>query len=100
MIHKNVLSTGKSLSEALLFAEHGESMLCAENVLNVKNNFCTQQLGIFMHWTCHSMKNLSLYCGLVDAQIRASDKDLFLRWLWNAMKMNSSARFSNVYSTI
>ena len=54
MIHKNVLSTGKSLSEALLFAEHGESMLCAENVLNVKNNFCTQHV----------------------PKIRASDKDL------------------------
>jgi hypothetical protein len=33
--------TGKSLSEALLFAEHGENMLCTEIVLNVKNNFCT-----------------------------------------------------------
>ena len=28
--------TGKSLSEALLFAEHGENMLCTEIVLNVK----------------------------------------------------------------
>ena len=35
--------TGKSLSEALLFGEHGENMLCTEIVLNVKNNFCTQQ---------------------------------------------------------
>ena len=36
--------TGKSLFEALLFAEHGENMLCTEIVLNVKNNFCTQQV--------------------------------------------------------
>ena len=36
--------TGKSLSEALLFAEHGENMLCTEIVLNVKNNFCTQHV--------------------------------------------------------
>ena len=34
--------TGKSLSEALLFAEHGENMLCTKIVLNVRNNFCTQ----------------------------------------------------------
>ena len=45
---------GKSLSEALLFAEHGENMLFTKIVLNVTNNFCTQhvlpnlELGIFM----------------------------------------------------
>ena len=31
--------TGKSLSEALIFAEHGENMLCTKIVLSVKNNF-------------------------------------------------------------
>ena len=36
--------TGKSLPEALLFAKHGENMLCTEIVLNVKNNFCTQHV--------------------------------------------------------
>ena len=78
--------TGKSLSEALLFAEHGENMLCTKIVLNVRNNFCTQhvlprfELGIFMYWTCNSMNNLSSYCGLVDAKIRASDKDLPVSW--------------------
>ena len=47
--------TGKSLSEALLFAEHGVNMLCTITVLNVRNNFCTQhvlprfELGIFMY---------------------------------------------------
>ena len=47
-------ATGKSLSEALLFAEHGENMLCTKIVLNVRN-FCTQhvlprfELGIFMY---------------------------------------------------
>ena len=46
--------TGKSLSEGLLFAEHGENMLCTNIVLNVRNHFCTQhvlprfELGIFM----------------------------------------------------
>ena len=47
------LCKGKSLSEPLLFAEHGENMLCTKIVLNVRNNFCTQhvlsrfELGIF-----------------------------------------------------
>ena len=47
--------TGKSLSEVLLFSEHGENMLCTQIVLNVKNNYCTQhvlprfELGIFMY---------------------------------------------------
>ena len=46
---------GKSLSEALLFAEHGEKMLCTKTVLNVRTNFCTHhvlpkfELGIFMY---------------------------------------------------
>jgi hypothetical protein len=70
------------LSEALLFAEHGENMLCTKNVLNARNNFCTQhvlprfELGIFMYQTFNSMNNLLSYCGLFDAKIRASDKDL------------------------
>ena len=34
------------------------------------------ELAIFMFWTRNSMNNLSSYCGLVDAKIRASDKDL------------------------
>ena len=69
--------TGKSLSEALLFAEHGENMLCTKIVVNVRNDFCTQhilprfELGIFMYL----LNNLPC-CGLVDGKIRASDKDL------------------------
>ena len=39
-----LVGTGKSLSEALLFAEHGENMLCTKIVLNVRNNFCTQHV--------------------------------------------------------
>ena len=51
----NVQNTGKSLSDALLFAEYGENMLCTKIVLNIRNNFCTQhvlprfELGIFMY---------------------------------------------------
>ena len=76
------LFTGKSLSEALLFAENGENMLCTKFVLNFRNNFCAQyvlpsfELGIFMYWTCNSINNQPSHCGLVDAKIRASDKDL------------------------
>ena len=33
-------------------------------------------LAIFMYWTCNSMNNLLWYRGLVDAKIKASDKDL------------------------
>ena len=36
--------TGKSSSEARLFAEHGGNMCCTDIVLNVKNNFCTQHV--------------------------------------------------------
>ena len=59
----------------------GENMLRTEIVSYIQDNFCTQhvllrfELRIFMYWTCNSMNNLSSYCGLVDAKIRASDKD-------------------------
>ena len=68
-----------NLCQKLFFLQN---MLCTKIVLNVRNNFCTQhvlprfELGIFMYWTCNSMNNLSSYFGLVDAKIRASDKDL------------------------
>ena len=72
MHHRNYRSrcTGKSLSEALLFAEHGENMLCTKIVLYVRNNFCTQHVlprverGIFMYML----------------MIRASDNDLPVLW--------------------
>ena len=69
--------TGKSLSEALLFSEHGENMLCTKIVLNVRN-FCTQQVcGWNFHvLNCNSMKNLLSYCGVIDAKIVAFNKDL------------------------
>ena len=44
LLVKSKVCTGKSLSEAILFAEHGENMLCTEIVLNVKNNFCAQSI--------------------------------------------------------
>ena len=57
-------------------------MLCTKIVPNVK----TKQKQQFVYTTCtagilslqfsSTMNNLSSYCGLVDAKIRASDKDL------------------------
>ena len=46
---------------------------------HVENMMCTQigsELAIFMYRIRNSMNNHSAYCGLVDAKIRASDKDL------------------------
>ena len=40
----NLVITGRFLSEAPIFAEHGENMLCAKKFLNVRNNFCTQHI--------------------------------------------------------
>ena len=39
----------------------------------------SSELAIFMYWPRNSMNNLSSYRGLVDAKIRASDKDLPVR---------------------
>ena len=39
-----------------------------------KNNFCTQVVNLYFSW--NSMNNLSSYCGLTDASMRASEKDL------------------------
>ena len=74
-----ILYIQENLCQKLFFLQN---MLCTKIVLNVRNNFCTQhglprfELGIFMHWTCNLMNNLSSYCGLIDSKIRASDKDL------------------------
>ena len=42
------------MSEALIFADHGENMLWTEIVLNVKDNFCTHHfLPMFWAWNFH-----------------------------------------------
>ena len=52
-------------------------MLCTNIVLNVKtkNNFCTQHV-LNLYYSGNSMNNLLSYCGLTDARMRASEKDL------------------------
>ena len=58
-------------------SEHVVYINCSEcqNKKQFVYTTCSE-LGIFMYWTRNSMNNLSSYCGLVDARISASDKDL------------------------
>jgi hypothetical protein len=87
--------TGKSLSEALIFAsanpqyddrlfielqvqymkipssEHGENMLCTEFFFDIQNNFCTQH--VLLTFRTISVHNMFSPC---SAKRRASDKDL------------------------
>ena len=57
-------------------SEHVENMLCTQIgfCFDIQNNLCTYVLDMF--WTCNWMNNLLSYCGLVDARISASEKDL------------------------
>ena len=84
-----LLSTGKSLSEALIFAsinpQYDNRLLMELPVQYMKttsaehgkNMFCPcSALVVFMCWTGNSMNNLLSYCGLVDARISASEKDI------------------------
>ena len=51
-----------------------------------------------MYWTCNSMNNLSSYDGLVDAKIRASDKELpyFVHFLDNGVSRKLPLRFTDL----
>ena len=54
-----------------------QKLILTFRTIYVHNMFSPcSELGIFSYWTCNSMNNMSSYCGLVDAKIRASDKDL------------------------
>ena len=95
--------TYKSLSKALIFASTNpryddrlfivlrvQSMIIpsSKQVIMYTNCFflvwhseqfmytTCSELGIFMHWTCNSINNILSYCGLIDARISASEKDL------------------------
>ena len=88
--------TGKSVSEALilesvnpeydkrLFIELQEKYkfrTCFVQILfwmseqKQKNNFCTQHV-LNLYFSCNSINNLSSYCGLTGARIKASEKEL------------------------
>ena len=45
-------ATGKSLSEALLFAGHGENMLYTKIVQNIRNNMCTRDVLQSLEFSC------------------------------------------------
>jgi hypothetical protein len=57
-------------------SEHVVYINCSEcqNKKQFVYTTCSE-LTSFMYWTRNSMNNLLSYCGLVDAKIRASDKD-------------------------
>ena len=73
-------------------------MLCTNIVLNVKtktkNNFCTQHVLDF-YFSCNSMNNFLLYCGLTDSRMRASDTDLPV--LGELLDNTASVGFKNNY---
>ena len=77
--HERANSTGKSLSEALIFASTNpqyDKRLFMELPWNLQgqNMLCTCSFhGNFMN-------NLLSYCNLIDAKIRASDKGLPVRF--------------------
>ena len=60
-------------------SEHVVYINCSECQNKNKKQFVyttCSELAIFMYWTPNSMNNLLSYCGLVDARISASEKDL------------------------
>ena len=72
-----------NLCQKFFFLENMGRTCCVKKLfwvsktISVHNMFSPcSHLGIFVYWTCNSMNNLSSYCGLDDAKIRASDKDL------------------------
>ena len=76
-------------------------MLCTNIVLNVKtktrNNFCTEHfVNLYSSW--NSMNNLLSYCGLTDARIRASEKDLpVINSLLNAKRKIKEIQYLIMY---
>ena len=84
----------KSFSEALIlesvspqyderlfveFLEKYKFTTCCVQILfwmsKQKNNFCTQHI-VNLYFSGNSMNNLLSYCGLTDARMRVSEKDL------------------------
>ena len=76
-----MVSTGKSLSKALLFCR---TLFWMSETISVHNMFSP---GLSLVFSCNSMNNLSPYCGLVDAKIRASDKEVSSKF-WSSPFMS------------
>ena len=47
--------------------------------------FCTQHV-LNLYFPCNSMNNLSSYCGLTDARMRASEKDLPVKKMTRSLR--------------
>ena len=61
-------------------------MLCTKIgfCFDIQNNICTQHV-LNLYFLGNLMNNLLSYCGLTDARIRASEKDLPVQ-LWQKLK--------------
>ena len=75
------MSTGKSLSEALILAsinpKYDDRLFIELRVQYMKTTSSEHsELVVFKYWTRNSMNNLLSYCWLVDVRISASEKDL------------------------
>ena len=61
-----------NLCQKLLFLQNMGRTCCVHKLFWMLKSISVHN----MFWACNSMNNMSSYCGLVDAKIRASDKDL------------------------
>ena len=112
--------TGKSFSEALIFAsvnpqydkrlfiefpeKYKFTTCCVQKLFfcfcfDIQNNICTQHV-LNLYFSGNSMNNLSSYCGLTDSRMRASDKDLpvcfqiwISRWLLSTITIIADQHF-------
>ena len=84
-LKKHHSCTGKSVSEVLILKtvnpQYGDNLLI-DLQLQYKKNTSSEHVVYkkiskhFLYTTCNSMNNLLSYCGLTDARMRASEKDL------------------------
>ena len=74
---QNGACTAKSLSEALLFLHQLTHNMTTDCSWNYHENY-KHRTSAWADCSFHgnSMNNLLSYCGLIDAKIRASDKNL------------------------
>ena len=61
-----------SLCQKIFFLQNMGRTCCVQKLFWMSETISVHN----MYWTYNSMKNLLSYCGLVDAKIKASDKDL------------------------
>ena len=80
----NVSCLEINLCQKLFFLQDMGRTCCVQKLFWLSETISVQNMfspGLSLefsckYWTCNSMNNLLSYCGLVNAKIRASDKDL------------------------